>query len=230
METLKNPYVIFIAATLAVTVIGFLRSYSIYNGTNIKLEYLRRFRNLFVDWCNGNFEDRQLYTSLIWMSPKAQANMGKWGITAYKPPFANFMHTNWPIILNAIPLIKQHADDGFRSSLENQFAQMVDDALVRTIGDFESRQEVIRSEIRNPIKLFSVGISFIITFPLFLIAEFGLISISTYNLVSNSFLTRAATFTVALAGFISAVVTIAIGWDQVKAISLPYLYKIMGGP
>jgi hypothetical protein len=164
------------------------------------------------------------------MSPKAQAVMGKWGVMDYRPPFANYMHTNWPIILNGIPTIKQYADDGLRSSLERQFAQMVDDALVRTIGDLENRQDSISNEIRNPIKLFSVGIAFIITFPVFLVAEFGLISISTYNWISNSFLTRAATFAVALVGFISAVVTIAVGWDQVKAMSLPYLYKIMGGP
>jgi hypothetical protein len=101
MNALKNPYVIFIATIFSLIAIGFLRSYSIYSGISKRLEYLHKFRNMFIDWCNGGFGNRELYTSLVSMSPKAQAVMGKWGVMDYRPPFANYMHTNWPIILNA---------------------------------------------------------------------------------------------------------------------------------
>ena|SRR3989338_7782369 len=87
------------------------------------------------------------------------------------------------------------------------------DALIRHIGTQEEMINQLGRAIRNPLSLFRLGIEAIVLMPFDLLQNFGLFSDSTRQRAHGAKLTKIFSGIVALIGFLSGLVTIAVGWE-----------------
>jgi hypothetical protein len=187
-----------------------LRKYGIRNEFGVEfLENLKKY------W-ESNGADLEAYGWLIHRSNKMQGEMGGLGVVHnYKPPYQNYMITNYSIILNMIPELRKCLEDDLLSrNLAHQYMSALQESLVRYLGSIEDKQEVITKEIKNPIKWFRDGVRDILALPAYLLGWLGVISETAAKRLVSSLLFSAISGIVALVGFVSAIVTIVIGWDQ----------------
>jgi hypothetical protein len=182
------------------------------------------FREQFITWVNGRYADQELYMELTSACPRTQTAMGVWGVmAAFSPPISGQTFTNWPIILNCLPTIRQYSQDRILSGRQaDGYVHVADDAMLRAIGSLGDEIRTLRSVLFNPLALMREGIVRILTLPIYVLAEFGLLSKRAYDWLHESVFVRAVTFLVAVTGFISAVVGLVTGWGQFHASAQQY--------
>lgn len=196
-----------------------------------KASFAEEFRSQFLAWGNSLGKDQAAFNWLIRNSSQMQNEMGGYGIYgSFKPPFANYVYNNYPIILNMIPELRQHFDrrDGF-SRLEDQtidsYGKSVDEAILRYIGASELKAKQNLREIRNPIVWLRVGVRSIISIPLLLLSSLGLLGSRTLGMMQGSVIFRLLTGVISLAGLAASVVTVLVGWDQTVKLVEPALAR-----
>lgn len=171
--------------------------------------------NLKTYWESGE-SNSEAYSWLIHRSNKMQGEMGGFGVVHnYKPPYQNYVITNYDIILNMIPDLRRCLEDDLLSrNLAHQYMNTLQEALVRYIGSIEDERTEIINDIKNPVKWLRSGVRDIVALPAYLLGWLGVISESTANKWVSSLLFSVISGVVALVGFASAVVTTVVGWDQ----------------
>lgn len=144
-------------------------------------EYLNKFREYVNSLFKGK-EDYKVYEWLTMKGPKMQAKVGELGIArAFIPPFSNIQYNTYQIIVNALPTLRDEARDPMReySSLQNNIIQnycsMIDDVLLRHIGELEHRFEDTKSQLKNPFIWLREGVQFFVHLPILLLYWSGLI-------------------------------------------------------
>jgi len=118
---------------IVLSVIGILRIvYNIFKTSNRKSDtskYLERFSN-WLKTPRGNF-DTDTYTWLTQNAGRIQSELGKSGVaTNYISPGTNYLFSNYPLIVNILPLIK----NGVANEME---VTACEDALNRHIGNLK---------------------------------------------------------------------------------------------
>lgn len=177
------------------------------------------FRELFIDWVNGGFRDHKTYSQLISASPKIQDAMGHWGIYAtFIPPYSQFSYHNWRIILNGIPAIRQHTSDPLMvGRIADGYVDVVDQALLRALGTLEANIDDQVKDRWNPVILLREGLVYTLTLPLYVLAEFGLLTKQLYERIVSSFIVHAIAFGLAAFGLFASVVGLAVDWEPFVA-------------
>lgn len=206
-----------IAVIVTILVLGFI---SVKRKQYNLLQKLS-FANTFLEKLDVLWRDRQnrgeIYTWLVLNSEKMQSQTGRAGISAqYRPPYANYMISNYYIIINTIHELRSWLDD----SLGIKYTEMIQNTILRHNGVLMNELEQLETQLRNPLVWFRNGVRFILSLPFYLLREFGLLGSGTsaHILASRSFNFLASI--VALIGFISAIVGLVIGWDDfIKKIS-----------
>lgn len=209
---------IVVGLVICIALYGLLRIYwdtqTISDRHNFALEFLGQLRT----YLDSRGRDMKTYSWLISRSNKMQNQMGSQGIMgSYKPPYQNYMIKNYPIILNMLPELRKSIEDDILSrSLADQYANALQEALVRYIGTVEDILEEERREMQNPVIWLREGIRGIISIPMLILSWLGVISETTAFNISSSFFFRILAGLVATVGFVSAIVTIALGWKQFR--------------
>ena len=177
------------------------------------------FQNKFIDLANYYENNRQLsgdYTWLVQNAVTIQRRLGGFGQIHFRQPFENKYIPNYEIVTNTL--------SKFRSGIVHE-AEIgyADDALLRYLKYTDEVFEQAEKNLKNPFLWLRQGFRYIISFPLYLLGWFGLISNdATRRIVNNNgfnFFSNLAAFI----AFISGIVTIIAGYDQ----SIAFINRIL---
>lgn len=219
---------IIILSFLIFFIIGFIEVYNRHSRVVKKIEFANEYRTKFVEFANKYFKahnrwsqsgdlDGELYVWLTMNVNKIQNDVGSFGIMSYKPAFQNYMINNYYIIINTIPKFRE-------GHIESFDVNSVDDCLLRHLGYLEEYQKDTLRNLKNPFIWFREGFKEVLSIPIFVISWFGIISNRTLNSIRNSLLYKVISGLFALVTFISGLVTIIVGYDQV----LKFINRILG--
>ncbi len=138
-------------ALFCIIAIGFCARYRRLQSIEEDIDFLESYRVKFIKWCEANFNLESNYNDLIALSSQAQDKVGEWGRVVYRAPYQSIVVNDLPVILNLIPMIRQAVSIGLRRShtIEAHTA-MVDECLLRAIGDLRLRRGEQRKFIFNP--------------------------------------------------------------------------------
>jgi hypothetical protein len=183
-------------------------------------EYRQKVHALVEQADGGSYE---------WLTLNAnrmQIQMGRQGVITFKPPFANYMVRDYPVVLNVLGELRKCLSDSLLSrNLLHQYHALLDDALLRYQGTLVERDREAAAAVRNPFAWFSVGARTLLSAPLWFLAELGIIPRSFASRVTASRTYRVLSGLVAGIGFVSAVVGLVTGWEQFAVI----LRKVVPG-
>lgn len=206
---------IIIIVLLAICGYGFVKIGLKLKKQNEKLDFADEFLGKlksYVDSVGRNLDD---YGWMIHRSNKMQNHLGSLGIIhSYKPPYKNIMYSNYPIILNMLPDLRSSIENDILRSVAYQYANSLQETLVRHIGRIEDNLEFYKKEIKNPFKWLREGVREIVAVPAYLLSWLGIISESFVRKLISSVFFKAVSGLIALVGFVSAIVTIVIGWEE----------------
>lgn len=203
-----------IAVTLLAAV-GFARLFRIALRIGDRIVFATEFLEQFQKYAASRGQDTEAYGWLVHRSTKMQQHMGDAGVYAYyKPPFANYRVTNYPIILNGIPELRQAYEAGYMSDVGGQIASALQESFVRYMGQLDDLRESHIREMKNPFVWLREGVRLIIASPVYLLSWMGLVGESTASAFIQSRLFKVVSGLVTLVGLIASVMTIVLGWDQ----------------
>src|SRR5690606_4259972 len=100
------------AITVSLFAIGIVRQMYAVRGVQKRIDDVQEFLAKFTAWCNGEGEDQEAY---VWLQRRVndiQGAVGVTGVISYRPPFANYMFTNYQLLLNELPDIRRQFSDG----------------------------------------------------------------------------------------------------------------------
>lgn len=208
---------IVIAITVSLFAIGIVRQMYAVRGVKKRIDEVQQFLTKFTVWCNGEGKDHEAY---VWLQRRVndiQGAVGATGVISYRPPFANYMFTNYQLLLNELPDIRRQFSDGHYRYLggDHLLGQIhsVTDCLQRFIGIAEGVRDREKKRRWNPIVWLAGGVGWVLAIPVSLLAETGLLSAARTSSIVNSKLFAVAKFLVSAAGVFSTVMSIALGWD-----------------
>lgn len=199
---------------LVLLAIGFFNTKKKYNDLLDQDQLMVEFLNKLKSYVESGDTGSNSYTWLLENSYKVQSTLGEYGIAgSYKPPFANYMYKNYPIILNVLPELRQTIDRRSRTSYENY--RTLHDTVVKYRGALQETIKSVKKELRNPIVWFFNGIQFLLYIPLQLLMWSGLLSSNLVSRIENSIFFKLFSFIVGTAGFISSIITIVAEWENI---------------
>ena len=214
-------FLLALAALFAIGLVSLLRSVS---DVASNLEFTREYRDKFHEFVDqGN---SQAYAWLTLNANRMQAQMGSQGLMTFKPPFANHMIRNYPVVLNVLPEVRKCLSDELLSrSLLNDYASLLDEALMRYQGSLFEHHRVAVAAAKNPVVWLASGIRSVLALPLWLLASAGVLPRSFASRIVGSSFYRVLSGVVATVGFTSAIVGLVTGWEQFAVI----LRKLVSG-
>lgn len=176
---------------------------------NLRKKFLLEFGDKFNKYCESRGQNSEIYAWLINRSYKMQRELGVLGLVDYKAPFSNHLISNYQIILNAIPEVRNEYQMGFG----HEHAHLISETLIRFDGWIGDVNENHKKKLVNPIILFRDGIRRIIGLPIWLLKEFGVFSTKFADFLTDNYLFKLISSLFALLSFISAVITVVTGWE-----------------
>lgn len=188
-----------------------------------KRKFAVEFMSQLAKYFGSHGGDMESYSWLINRSSKMQNQLGSQGIMGFKPPFQNYIIPNYPVILNAVPEMRKAFEDGLTHRLAGQYAGLLQETLVRHIGTVEDMSEEQQRWMKNPVIWLREGIRGIISFPILLLSWLGLISERTVSNIASSNLFKILSGFVTVVGFISAIITITLGWKQFRELIVKFI-------
>lgn len=214
---------------LGLIVIGLAKEFRSIRRVIKDIDFLADYNKSLVTYINNHLrydnysrenrneqEERKLHIKLVSQAPKAQRLLMSAGLVDYQPAFQGYMIKNYPILVNTIQSLRNP------SGLTEEFNR-VNTILIMQIARYEELYESIRSNFLNPIVLLREGVQFFVTLPISLLYWTGIIQYATQNKWSNNIVVKFINFLIIIIGFVSAIVTIVLGWEQFK----DYLEKIL---
>jgi len=212
--------IILILSIIFILIIGLVKI--LYEKRRIikKHNFVFDFRNNFIDFTNNYFKgydtftkksesfDNELYVWLTKNVNKVQSILGNSGIMDYVAPFQIYRIPRYEIIINTLPQ--------FRNGSITEFdINSTDDCLLRYLGQLEKRIEKVDKELTNPVIWFTIGIQTVISIPLYFLNWFGLFSNRSIAIIKEGLFYKIISGIIALVGFLSGIVTIIVGKEQV---------------
>ncbi len=177
------------------------------------------FLNNLKNYIRSNGKDLESYSWLLNRSNRMQNQMGSDGVYGYySPPYKNYRISNYPIILNMLPDLREAFENNFPSvGLISQYSNSLQEAIIRYIGSIEDGIEEQKSKIKNPFIWLREGFRKIIAFPLSILGWLGIITEFTVYKITSNFIFKTVSGIVAFLGFLSAIVTLVLGWKDFYA-------------
>jgi uncharacterized membrane protein len=217
-----------ILIALGLIAVGFIKELMSLRRVIKDIDYLARYNESYVKYLNNHLiydysrEERnkqaenELHVKLISQAPKAQRLLMDAGLVDYQPPFRGYRVSNYPILVNTVQYLRNP------SALTEEF-NMLNTILIMQIARYEEFHENIKANIFNPIILLREGVQFFTTLPISLLYWTGLIEYSTQYKLSNNIVVKFINFVLITFGFVSAIITIVLGWEPFKEL----LYKLL---
>ena len=190
----------------------------------LAVEYMEHLKTYIQS--RGN--DYESYGWLVHRSNKMQVQLGSGGVYAsYRPPHANFQYSNYPIILNMLPDLRNAFNDSILSNSQvvHQYSMALQDTLVRHLGSLHDLDELNNKALRNPVIWLREGVRVITALPLTLLGWLGALSETTVTRLTSGRFFKGISAFAALVGFVSAVMGVALGWEQFTQMVLAWWPK-----
>lgn len=208
-----------ILGILTIFIIGFVVVFRQHFIAIEKIDFANEYRKKFIGFAKKYFKsydlcsrsgdiDGKLYIWLTMNVSKIQEYVGLLGELTYKPAYQNYFINDYLIIINTLPKFR----DG---QVEKFDVSAVDDCLLRYIGQQKEYIRDAKKNLKNPIVWFREGFREIASIPVFILSWFGIISNHTVNSIKNSLIYKTISGLAALVSFISGIVTIIVGYDQI---------------
>lgn len=203
---------------VAVGAIGAVRLLDARSRLARSLNYVVEFRQR-LEHLMGS-QDRNVYEWLTMNANRMQVHLGGGGIMTFRPPFANYVVHNYPVVLNVLAELRKCFSDSTlaRGDLPSQYHALLDDALLRHEGTVRELHRRNSLSLRNPLKWLPVGASWLLALPVWLLESFGLVSHSAASRIESSRIFRLISSVAALLAFVSAIVGLVTGWEPFLAI------------
>lgn len=199
---------------ILIPIIGFFYIRVQLDTLNKNLQFSEEFLGKFDKFIQSKGMDDFSYEWLLRNSGRMQKKLGLIGIAVqYKPPFANYYYTNYQIIINTLPLLRQSIDAS--SSLAYDYYMSIWETLQRFIGEINEEKEIIIKKIKNPLILFFTGVSYILSFPIRVLQWVGIISSSVVTDVEKTSIFKFLALLISLIGLIASILEIIDGWDRI---------------
>lgn len=191
-----------VAGLVLVLGIGFFSLFRDIGLVTEKHELMVEFRNRFIKFAVKYFDDGELdnkeYQWLLENVDEISSLLGGADTMTYRPAYANYVINNYQLLINLLPSFNSsmgaHRDD----------ATSADSILTRYSGSLGKRIAEQRKKLRNPINWLLEGVAIILSMPLLLLKQFGILSKNTYSTVRNSGVLR---FISGLIALVSAIDT-----------------------
>ncbi|MFP6333470.1 hypothetical protein [Bacillus subtilis] len=211
-----------IGIVVALMLVGFIREVLSLRRLGKDIEFLIQYSSNYVKYCNtylgkgvGSDEEISLYNRIISDAPKAQGLLLDAGYIDYKPAGSLYYIKNYQVLVNTVQLL--------RNPLTREDFEMLFNILVMQVSRYNEFFNNKKKGILNPIILLREGVQFFVTLPISLLYWTGLIEYSTQYKLSNNFIVKFLNFLIILIGFISAIFTIVLGWEQFKEFLIKFL-------
>lgn len=168
-----------------------------------KHELMMEFRGRFIKFAIEYFEKEELnskeYQWLLENVDEISSLLGGADTMSYRPAYANYVINNYQLLINLLPSFNSsmgaHRDD----------ATSADSILTRYVGSLGKRIAEQRKRLRNPINWLLEGVTILLSIPLLLLKQFGILSKNAYNTARNSGILRFISGIVALVSTIDTV-------------------------
>jgi len=144
-----------------------------------------------------------------------QTYLGYDGLSAYKPPYANYIIKNYQIIVNILPEIRKEFNSTFCDARSLQeYVAILNETIMRYLGILDNQLKSNLRKFHNPILWLKEGIVYILIFPFILLNWFGIISKSIVINLTDNFLFKLISNIISLLSLLATIITIVIGWTS----------------
>lgn len=212
-----TPGTWFLIALAALFAIGFASLLRSAAKIALELEFTNEYReklHAFVEQ-----EGSSAYSWLTLNANRMQEQMGSQGLMTFKPPFANHMIHNYPVVLNVLPEIRKCLTDQLLSrNLLHEYTSLLDEALMRYQGSLIERHRETVALVKNPVVWLASGIRSVLAAPLWFLASAGVLPRWFASRIVGSSVYRVLSGVIATVGFVSAIVGLVTGWEQFAVI------------
>ncbi|WP_337222860.1 hypothetical protein [Vibrio alginolyticus] len=202
-------------AVVALFALGFVSFMMQKSKLDRKVAFFHEFKTKFREYWDSGGNNYEAYGWLIHRSNKMQNQMGSQGVVAsFKPPYANYHVSNYPIILNMIPALNDSLNEYLLREQAAQYASAIDEALIRHWGSLADREEMLVARLKNPVHWFQQGIRQVAGIPFYVLGLFGIMSIGRVGSIVGSSFFGIVSGLVSLIGFASAILSLVVGWED----------------
>lgn len=211
--------VLILILILVVSIIGFLEIFFSLKRTQKHLLFTTEFINhyrLLVNSLDKNQLDNTAYTWIIKNVDKMQNLLGIIGVMSYRPPFASYMFSNYQVLVNTIPEIRNR-------SYHPTMIHTCDDILMRKYGILEEDQQILKKEISSPFKIFRKGLLYLCNLPITIAYLIGLDEFPFIGSLVKSHLFKLLSNLFAIVGFFASIISIITGWNNFIIIIKKYI-------
>lgn len=181
-------------------------------------EFRQRFVKFAVEYFDKDKMDNKEYQWLLENVDEVSSILGGADTMTYRPAFANYVINNYQLLINLIPSfissMGAHRDD----------ASSADSILARFIGTFNKYIENSRKKLINPINWLTEGVATILSMPLFLLGQFGILGKNVYGRVRQSRLFGLLAGIIGLISTADAIYAIASG----NSFTVEFIKKVLG--
>ena len=197
-----------------VAITGLIRIANRIRSLNQRISFANEFFEKVEEYVKSGGRNIEVYSWLIHRSPKMQTSLGRIGIAGYRPPYANYMLSNYQIILNTLPELRQALEDTLFASQAHEYYMLLQETLLRYTGVMSDLLEPQWGYLKNPIVWLREGVQLVLLVPLLLLEWAGLITSSTVSKFSGNLIFSIFSGIVTILGLLSAMITIVLGWEE----------------
>lgn len=209
-----NLYVILVI--VGVIIIGFVNQIFKIKQLSEKMEYLDEYSSKFNEFIKEAFEGKRFndkeYAWLVSKTDKMQIMLGTIGIVDYQ--YLGVYYKNIAILLNLIGSLPEMKNSIFVDMQLLVFeAQGCQNAFIRLASLFDETFDIERKKLFNPFYCLTNGMKLIISLPIYLLNNIGLISNDNARKIESSFFIKLTGGLLSLITILSGIVTIVVGWE-----------------
>lgn len=216
-----NPTIAVLITIVAVLAVGLTSLVRRRRALSEQMAFAVEFTNRLGEFASAQAFDGQQYTWLTQHAVQMQEDLGPLGIVDYKPPGNLGFIPRYQVILNLLPELRRLRMGEYHFGVDDIFREQANlclDTLVRYSGVLERRLAQSLSQLRNPLAWLREGVQTTLLIPVSLLVALGILGASTQARFRGSLLFRVLAGIVALIGLLSAIMTIALGWQQFTAL------------
>ncbi len=222
-----------IIATLAVMLIGHIRSRVSISRYKRRYTETNQYRDKFIDLVNYYTEhyrvNYELYAECIQDANAMQAELGDDGIIAvFSDPVKKMQGRDFQLLVNTLPDMKLFEGMLDSPSIQQRMKQLFslcDDALVKHCGELK-RSIMSEEKLQwNPFFCFASGIRWIVGLPVDILFWTGIISERNNSAVHSNIVFKAIAHIITIVGLISSIMGIVLGWDEFVKIIVEMVQK-----
>jgi len=212
---------------LALTASGFFKLFLTKKSLERDFETTETYFSNLKKYLSSQGKDNETYSWLIFKSNSMQRALGIYGIfNLYKPPGYVGQYRNYPIVVNLLPELKKAFQDHlFLNNLDNSYADILQETLIRYLGVLAESIDQKRLDMKNPFKLIREGVKLLFALPILVLEWVGILPERYGSKLIDSLLMRIISSTFTIIGLISAVIGIVTGWDSFINIIQPIIFE-----